>query len=838
MSGEPKKQSDGGLTTLRANRQNRTNTSSTTSDRSNVVSAPHPLESTRFSNIFHINDRDGLTVNLSPSTVLSRTSRGHMARRTVDLGTITEASTDEASGDEVLLDFRSRATPRRESRGGPALLGPPSRWNQDSKSYTVAHERNIASVQSILSEVTIDDEEVPTILNVPISKNDDSDKPNAAKEARYPNSPHQALEFPPLYYMLRNFPKLLEYCESLYHFRWSMFYPFQRRILFSKTLGKIGIFFTWGELFLVLPFFAFIITGTITSFINPSVSISGHMSRTPLIFCFITAMRNSFLTLLFGIPVERAIWYHKLSARVAYFNGILHTYVAFVHPDREDGIFPPTSQDGTNPNFWRFLFADQINSGGTLLIVFMTLIMVTVIPWIRHRLFEMFYYCHLVFAASLIICAFFHTGIVVPILAALTWGVDLFIRKIQMASFRNPKNASIFIISDSVVKVTFRKSDGFDYNPGQYVYLAVPELSLFEWHPFSLSSSPGQKSVSLHIRKAGKWTSALYDLAEQKTEIRVLMEGPYGSVGVDLLGDRYKMVMLISGGIGVTPMQALCNQLMYEHSSKKREMKKLTFIWVERDPTLTNAVDVVRHTGAKKTKLSRQFSDPSLLVKPMRNKSIRSMAYELDDSQSIASTLLSMVPASYVTDEQLEKIYPKDVDLDDVDDNSSIVSGLSYLTRIMSVKRVKPISRTPAISQKESKRSESEEISFADIDHATMKSSRNLFDDEETVVREAYQQRGFANEDAKRLDAVLDLQVYVTGKGVSNNLAHLPFVNFTRPDLKKLFADMREDAMAKGETHVAVCVCAPARLVHICRKACVKYSDWMVHFDFHEEVFG
>jgi predicted ferric reductase len=35
------------------------------------------------------------------------------------------------------------------------------------------------------------------------------------------------------------------------------------------------------------------------------------------------------------------------------------------------------------------------------------------------------------------------------------------------------------------------------------MYLAIPELSCLQWHPFSLSSSPNQKVVTLHIRKMG-----------------------------------------------------------------------------------------------------------------------------------------------------------------------------------------------------------------------------------------------------------------------------------------------------------------------------------------------
>lgn len=43
------------------------------------------------------------------------------------------------------------------------------------------------------------------------------------------------------------------------------------------------------------------------------------------------------------------------------------------------------------------------------------------------------------------------------------------------------------------------------YSPGQYVFLMVPGVNIFEWHPFSLSSSPHQDTVrSLADAKEGE----------------------------------------------------------------------------------------------------------------------------------------------------------------------------------------------------------------------------------------------------------------------------------------------------------------------------------------------
>ena len=614
-----------------------------------------------------------------------------------------------------------------------------------------------------------------------------------------PNNPSAALEFPPLYFLVRRFPLLLGCVQSFFRFRWKVSYPLQRRIPLSRTLRKMNVFLTWGEVLILLPFFVCIVAGTVYTFMYPSVRITGQTSRTPLIFAFGTAVHNSFLTLLLGMPFERAVWYHKFAARIAYFNGLLHTYVAFFYPSLNGrgafSIAQNLSYLGPNTDIFRFLFADQVNSAGTSMVLFMTFMLLTALPWMRRKIFEAFYFAHIALAVCVVAGAFFHTGILVPILVLLTWGVDLFIRRLVMATCRYPNEANVRIISDSVVEVCFPKTAGFDYNPGQYVFLCVPELSLFEWHPFSLSSSPLQSVVTFHIRKAGTWTTALYELAKKKDQVSILFEGPYGSTAVDLMSNRYKMVILFSGGIGVTPMQAICNQLMYEHNTKKRQLKKLSFVWVERDPVVMDKVDVVRRTSTVLLQPGERVGDQEALDAQSVMTSGR--------AQDLASTLLSLVPASNVSDAQLENLYPSHEfeDLDDLEEDNMSIFNAFTSTRNQG--------KTPIPNEEE------------------------YLPDDETFLKEAYQQ----DDSSTAPEEALDLQVYLTAKNAVAGVENLPFVHLRRPDVKAVFAKMREDAIEKGEKRVAVCVCAPKRLVNLCQKASAKYSDSKVAFDFHYEVF-
>lgn len=48
--------------------------------------------------------------------------------------------------------------------------------------------------------------------------------------------------------------------------------------------------------------------------------------------------------------------------------------------------------------------------------------------------------------------------------------------------------------------------------PGQYCYINIPEISVMEWHPFSITSSPYDDFISFHIEAAGDWTKALQSI--------------------------------------------------------------------------------------------------------------------------------------------------------------------------------------------------------------------------------------------------------------------------------------------------------------------------------------
>jgi NADPH oxidase len=144
---------------------------------------------------------------------------------------------------------------------------------------------------------------------------------------------------------------------------------------------------------------------------------------------------------------------------------------------------------------------------------------------------------------------------------------------------------------------------------GQYIFLSCPEISYFQWHPFTLTSAPEEDYISVHIRVCGDFTGALakavgcdFDKkgrdSPAKTDEskvitpplnrampRVMVDGPFGSASEDFL--KYETVVLVGAGIGVTPFASILKSIWYRMNNlnhgKPTRLSKVYFTWVIKD---------------------------------------------------------------------------------------------------------------------------------------------------------------------------------------------------------------------------------------------------------------
>lgn len=144
---------------------------------------------------------------------------------------------------------------------------------------------------------------------------------------------------------------------------------------------------------------------------------------------------------------------------------------------------------------------------------------------------------------------------------------------------------------------------------GQYIFINCPDISYWQWHPFTLTSAPEEDFISVNIKMVGDWTKAfgqalgadtskakktpaeqrdnqLIDNANFKAVLpRIMVDGPFGSASEDY--HKFEVVMLCAAGIGVTPFASILKSIWYRMNSttpgKRSRLRKVYFIHICRD---------------------------------------------------------------------------------------------------------------------------------------------------------------------------------------------------------------------------------------------------------------
>lgn len=122
-------------------------------------------------------------------------------------------------------------------------------------------------------------------------------------------------------------------------------------------------------------------------------------------------------------------------------------------------------------------------------------------------------------------------------------------------------------LADGITRLTIfsRNGSNWNYEAGQYVLVHIREISVFEWHPFTVSACHGNR-LCLHIKaqEKGSWTRKLLMKAQTCTSLGVCLDGPFGAPAQQFY--NYDHSIVIGSGIGITPFSAILNHMQTSYN--------------------------------------------------------------------------------------------------------------------------------------------------------------------------------------------------------------------------------------------------------------------------------
>ncbi|CAG8743274.1 604_t:CDS:2, partial [Dentiscutata erythropus] len=336
----------------------------------------------------------------------------------------------------------------------------------------------------------------------------------------------------------------------------------------DMSVGEIIIFTLYvaiNIIFLVIPFNGSGIPST------PNIR-AAYVALGNVVFVYPLATRNSVFVKLIGVPFERMIRFHRWVGRTIFYLITFHA-----------------SYQMTVSGSLNLIFASSVTLYGFLAYASIFIIVIMSHSLFRRYFFEVFYWSHFFFIFFFIFgCLHQPQFLVFAIYGFVLYVIDRAIRFIN--GFKPVEIVSVEALSAGVTRVIFDFKSR--YEAGQYMFVNFPNInppiSLVTWHPVSFSSAPGIDDLShdsIHMKIQGGFTRRLYAQSQEgmyNMPSKLKIDGPYGKPSLDFL--NYRTVVLVAGGIGITPMISILRDIVDRQVANMPIMtQSIYFLWTVPD---------------------------------------------------------------------------------------------------------------------------------------------------------------------------------------------------------------------------------------------------------------
>lgn len=390
--------------------------------------------------------------------------------------------------------------------------------------------------------------------------------------------------------------------DTLALFRWIFYRPVPELKWKKKTLLGfpslaviailvIGLAFVTLYCFLPQPLYWQSI-----QFGSPPLAIRAGMiavAMTPWIIA--TSMKANLITAITGIGHDRLGVFHRWGGYLCLFLSLVHTIPFYIQPVWDDGgmavyqkLFPFANGSG------------YIYGTGIACLVPLGWLCIGSLPIIRSMAYELFVFLHIPVSIAYVGLLFWHchnylTSWDYLWATVVIWALSYFMRLFNLNWLKPWRNAwligdeaAVQLMSENAIKITIPTQ--MTWRPGQFVYLRMPGISIFENHPFTISSLCSEdfpseygdlyRDCTLVFRPFGGFTRRVLETAIEKGPFktyRAYLEGPYGGMQRELAA--FDTVILFAGGSGITAIVSQLLNLIKRMRDGKAVTKKIEVVW-------------------------------------------------------------------------------------------------------------------------------------------------------------------------------------------------------------------------------------------------------------------
>lgn len=209
------------------------------------------------------------------------------------------------------------------------------------------------------------------------------------------------------------------------------------------------------------------------------------------------------------VPVDHHVQYHKMAGIALFISSVIHTVAHLINVERN---FRPNlksfielndltyTYEYKNYSFTEWLFTDQPKVDGAfegwayptgaVLVIIMVIMGLGVHPKIREKgHFELFYWTHFLYSAffgiMILHCDQAIWWLIIPLVVFSACKSTQVLRWIDGRG--KTYVVSGVMMPSKVTQLIIKRTDNFIFNPGDWVFINIPSISMFEWHPFTIS---------------------------------------------------------------------------------------------------------------------------------------------------------------------------------------------------------------------------------------------------------------------------------------------------------------------------------------------------------------